>query len=107
MEVSHNGRVGNTATINGQVQEAILVRAGERIRLRLVNAANARIFGLDFRDHQPTVVAIDGQPVEPHQPDGGRIALAPALRTDPVPAMTGPPGTRAKPARARVGKGVL
>jgi FtsP/CotA-like multicopper oxidase with cupredoxin domain len=95
MDLSHNGRVGNTVTINGQVADDFPVRAGERIRLRLVNAANARIFGLRFQGLRPQVVALDGQPVEPHEPDDGRVVLAPAMRVDLVLDMTGEPGARA------------
>jgi FtsP/CotA-like multicopper oxidase with cupredoxin domain len=95
MDVSHNGRVGNTVTINGQVLDAFPVRAGERIRLRLLNAANARIFGLRFRGLRPQVIALDGQPVEqPYEPDDGRVVLAPAQRIDLVLDMTGAPGDR-------------
>ena len=94
MDVSHNGRVGNTVTINGKVPEAFRVRAGERIRLRLINAASARIFGLDFRGHRPMVIALDGQPVEPHAPAGGAVVLAPAQRADVVIDMLGAPGSR-------------
>jgi FtsP/CotA-like multicopper oxidase with cupredoxin domain len=93
-DVSHNGRVGNTVTINGRVPDAFAVRAGERVRLRLINAANARIFGLEFAGHQPLVVAIDGQPVEPHAPEGGRLILGPAMRADVVLDMRGKPGER-------------
>src|SRR6266851_4673011 len=92
MEISMSGRVGNTVTINGRVPERFQVRAGERIRLRLINAAPARIFGLEFKDHQPLVIAFDGQPVEPHRPEGGRIVLGPAMRTDLILDMTGRPG---------------
>jgi FtsP/CotA-like multicopper oxidase with cupredoxin domain len=89
MEMSMAGRVGNTVTINGQVvPDRIAVRRGERIRLRLINAAAARIFGLEFRGHHPLVVAYDGQPVEPHAPEGGRVILGPAMRTDLVLDMT-------------------
>jgi FtsP/CotA-like multicopper oxidase with cupredoxin domain len=95
MDASHNGRIGNTPTINGQLLEDFPVRAGERIRLRLINAANARIFGLRFQEHRPMVVAIDGHPVEPHEPEGGRVVLAPAMRIDLVLGMTGNPGDRA------------
>ena len=49
MDASHNGRVGNTVTVNGRIPETFAVRAGERVRLRLINAANARIFGLSSR----------------------------------------------------------
>ncbi len=94
MDTSHNGRVGNSVTVNGRIQETFAVRAGERLRLRLINAANARIFGLEFRDHRPMVVALDGQPVEPHEPEGGRVVLGPAMRADLVIDMSGRPGER-------------
>lgn len=95
MDRSHNGRVGNTVTINGTVPDTFAVRAGERVRLRLINAANARIFALRFEAHRPRVIAIDGQPVEPHEPGDGRIVLAPAMRMDVVFDMDGDPGSRA------------
>ena len=94
MDTSHGGRVGNTVTVNGRVPDAFQVRAGERIRLRLINAANARIFGLVFDGHSPWVIAYDGQPVEPHRPDGGRIVLGPAMRVDLLIDMTGEPAQR-------------
>jgi FtsP/CotA-like multicopper oxidase with cupredoxin domain len=93
MEMSMAGRVGNTVTINGHVPDRFAVRSGERIRLRLINAAPARIFGLEFKTHRPLVVALDGQPVEPHAPDGGRVVLGPAMRTDLVLDMSGEPGS--------------
>jgi FtsP/CotA-like multicopper oxidase with cupredoxin domain len=95
MEMSMSGRIGNTVTINGRVPDRFPVRAGERLRLRLVNAAAARIFGLEFQGHRPRVVALDGQPIEPHLPQGGRVVLAPAQRVDLVIDMTGKPGSRA------------
>ncbi|QRM34698.1 multicopper oxidase family protein [Microvirga sp. VF16] len=95
-DVSHAGRIGNTVTVNGLVREAFEVRAGERIRLRLINAANARIFGLTFEGHSPMVVALDGHPVEPHEPAGGQVVLGPAMRVDLVLDMTGRPGSRFK-----------
>ena len=94
MDASHNGRVGNTVTVNGRILETFAVRAGERLRLRLINAANARIFALEFQDHRPMVIALDGQPVEPHEPAGGRVVLGPAMRADLVFDMTGRPGDR-------------
>jgi FtsP/CotA-like multicopper oxidase with cupredoxin domain len=94
MDASHNGRVGNTVTINGRIPETFAVRSGERIRLRLINAANARIFGLEFAGHRPVVVAYDGQPVEPHEPDGGRVVLGPAMRADVILDLPGRPGER-------------
>jgi FtsP/CotA-like multicopper oxidase with cupredoxin domain len=94
MDASHNGRVGNTVTVNGAILEDFAVRAGERIRLRLINAANARIFGLEFQGHLPMVIALDGQPIEPHAPEVGRIVLGPAMRADLVIDMSGGPGAR-------------
>jgi len=92
MDASHAGRIGNTVTVNGVIRESFELRAGERIRLRLVNAANARIFGLEFRGHDPMVIALDGQPVAPHQPEGGRIVLGPSMRADVLLDATGEPG---------------
>lgn len=71
------GRIGNTITINAKPPKPLEVRPNERIRLRLVNAANARIFGLDFSDIEPVIIALDGQPVEPHTPSGP-LLLGPA-----------------------------
>jgi FtsP/CotA-like multicopper oxidase with cupredoxin domain len=93
-DMSHNGRVGNTVTINGRVPDTFAVRSGERIRLRLINAANARVFGLRFTGHQPMVIAYDGQPVAPHAPPPGAVILGPAMRMDLIIDMTGRPGER-------------
>jgi len=94
-DMSHAGRLGNTVTINGRVAETVGVRSGERIRLRLINAANARIFALDFEGHAPQVIALDGQPVTPHPPEGGLVVLGPAMRADLILDMGGAPGARA------------
>jgi len=94
MDVGMAGRIGNTVTINGRLPEPLHVRAGERVRLRLLNAANGRVFGLVFRNHRPLIIAIDGQPVEPHEPPNGRVVLAPAMRVDLMLDMVGEPGTR-------------
>ena len=91
---AHNGRVGDTVTINGRVPGTFAVRRGERIRLRLINAANARVFGLRFAGHEPTIVAYDGQPVTPHAPPEGAVVLGPAMRVDLILDMTGSPGER-------------
>jgi FtsP/CotA-like multicopper oxidase with cupredoxin domain len=94
MDVSHAGRLGNTVTINGRVPERFAVRSGERIRLRLINAANARIFGVEFQGHQPLVIALDGQPTEPYTPEHGRIIIGPGQRVDLLLDCLGRPGTK-------------
>ncbi|MBI1383854.1 MAG: multicopper oxidase domain-containing protein [Rhizobiales bacterium] len=83
-DMTHAGRIGNTVTINGLIPDRFAVRPGERLRLRLINVANARIFALGLAALSPRVIAIDGQPVAPHKPAGGRIVLGPAMRADVV-----------------------
>jgi FtsP/CotA-like multicopper oxidase with cupredoxin domain len=94
MEAAMSGRVGNTVTLNGALPTEEKVWAGERIRLRLINGALARIMGLRFEGHRPVIVAIDGQPCDPHEPEDGRLLLGPAMRIDVSLDMQGGPGQR-------------
>ena len=80
MDASHAGRIGNTVTVNGAVRDTFSVRAGERIRLRLINASNARIYGLAFEGHSPVVIALDGHPTPPHPAE--RVVLGPGMRAE-------------------------
>lgn len=95
-DVAHfggGGRLGNVLALNGAAVPARLqVRAGERLRLRLLNAATARIFLLAFEQHQPLVIAYDGQPVEPHALPQGLLMLGPGMRADLVLDCTRSPG---------------
>ncbi len=93
-DLSHDGRLGNVATLNGQDSETFAVRAGERLRLRIVNTANARIFALRFEGHSPLVIALDGQPTAPHAPPENRLVVPPAGRVDVILDMEGEPGGR-------------
>ncbi|MDX1433034.1 MAG: multicopper oxidase family protein [Gammaproteobacteria bacterium] len=93
-DASHQGRFGNTNTVNGRVPTELVVRAGERVRLRLVNVANAWIFGLDFKGHRPRIIAFDGHAVAPHEPPDGLVVVGPAQRVDIVIDMTGSPDAR-------------
>jgi len=92
MDASHAGRIGNVVTVNGSIRESFGVRAGERIRLRLINASSARIYGLVFEGHEPWVIALDGHPVEPHKVE--RVVLGPAMRADVVLDCVAEPGSR-------------
>jgi FtsP/CotA-like multicopper oxidase with cupredoxin domain len=94
MEAAMAGRLGNTVTLNGSVDADQAVRAGERLRLRLINASLARIMALRFEGHRPVVVAVDGQPCEPHEPEGGRLLLGPSMRLDVILDLQGEPGQR-------------
>jgi FtsP/CotA-like multicopper oxidase with cupredoxin domain len=93
-DMAHAGRIGNVITINGAPPADLALHTGERVRLRLLNAANARIFALEFTGHRPVVIAIDGQPVTPHAPEGGTVTLAPGMRIDVLLDGTGRPGER-------------
>ena len=81
-DISREGRMGNTITLNGRPPGPVSVRPGERLRLRLINTANARLFGLRFTDLPTSIVAYDGQPVTPHAPKDGRVLLGPGMRAD-------------------------
>ena len=87
-DLSHAGRIGNWVTVNG-VQE-LKTQAGRnaRLRLRLINAANARIFTLGMQGLEGWVLALDGMPLEQPTP-AERIILAPAQRVDLIVDVTG------------------
>lgn len=91
-DMSHAGRIGNVVTVNGSLQTEEPVRAGERIRLRLLNTANARLFAPRFPMAQVWVVALDGHPVPPYRPTDDRVWLAPGERVDLILDMSGNPG---------------
>lgn len=55
----------------------------ERLRLRLVNMSTVKTMDLAFAGIEPTIVAIDSQPVEaPFVPIGNRLVLPPCGRAD-------------------------
>ncbi len=90
----HDGRIGKLITLNDRLADEVAVTAGERLRLRLVNAAQARIFVLAFEGHTPVIVARDGQPCPPHAPDDGLLWLGPGMRADLILDAVGKPGER-------------
>lgn len=59
-DLAMDGRWGNAITINGRTQTILKVQPGERIRLRMLNSANGRVFRPDFGDLDATIVAVDG-----------------------------------------------
>lgn len=94
MDWSHAGRLGNWATVNGNGDFHLSVKHRERVRLRLVNTANARIFALELRGAEGWVVALDGQPLAAPTP-AGRITLAPAQRADLIVDFLSDHGSKA------------
>jgi FtsP/CotA-like multicopper oxidase with cupredoxin domain len=95
-DVTHAGRIGNTVTVNGRIAESVSVRAGERVLLRMINAATARIFGLDFEDHSPLIIAYDGHAVEPHRSENKLVVLGPGMRVDVLLDFGGEPGSKSR-----------
>ncbi len=82
MDFGNEGRLGNTVLVNGETGAVLSVRSGERIRLRLINAASARLFKLALSGHTMTVIAFDGQAVTPHEVEA--LELGPGMRADIV-----------------------
>ncbi|MGG7568221.1 multicopper oxidase family protein [Rhodovulum sp. DZ06] len=91
---AHAGRYGNWITVNGTGAWTGAAASGDRLRLRLVNAANARIFSLAVQGLEGWVVALDGMPLAAPAPLS-RLALAPAQRVDLVVDVTAAAGEEA------------
>lgn len=84
---AHAGRLGNFAKVVFQGLSSSIKR-NERIRLRLVNTATARIFSLQISGLDGKVVAYDGMPLETLEPIDNLI-LAPAQRIDLIADVIG------------------
>jgi len=91
-DASHGGRFGNVVTLNGSQTLVEPVRAGERVRLRLGNLANAQVFFLRLQPLDPWLIAIDGHPVAPIRLRDGGVWLGPGLRADLVVDIDLDPG---------------
>lgn len=81
-DLSHAGRWGNVRTVNGRRAHTDVVKAGERVRLRLVNAANARIFALALKGAEGWLMAVDGQPLGRARTLTEPLLLGPGMRAD-------------------------
>lgn len=94
MDKAHGGRIGNWVTVNGSPEWRHVVPRGLRMRLRLINAANGRIFQLRLVGMRAHIVALDGQPVaDPTEVDA--VVLAPAQRIDLIADVTADDGSEA------------
>lgn len=80
MMMSHGGRSGNYVTTNGQYNLTLTAQRNDR--LRLINAANARIFALRLQGMTGWTVALDGMPLAQPQPVADTLLLGPAQRID-------------------------
>ena len=92
---SHAGRLGNLVTVNGAFTHEGARSQNSRLRLRLINAANARVFRLGVQGMSAWVMALDGMPVAQPWPLNQPIDLAPGQRVDLFADITAAPGTQA------------
>ena len=80
---SHGGRLGNALTINGSFSPGIEIASQGQVKLRLLNAANARVLSFALNDKLPMkVISVDGSPCEPFEV--GEVPIAPAQRVDVI-----------------------
>lgn len=83
-DFAHAGRLGNWAAAEPSMTE---VRRSDRVRLRLINAATARVFPVRTGGLAGKVVALDGMPL-PEPRALGDLVLAPAQRVDVIADVT-------------------
>jgi FtsP/CotA-like multicopper oxidase with cupredoxin domain len=84
MDWSHAGRLGNWVTVNGRDNPRIGLSAGAAARLRLINAANARIFRLAIEGLDMRLAGLDGQVFEEPVALDAPLTLSPAQRADVI-----------------------
>jgi FtsP/CotA-like multicopper oxidase with cupredoxin domain len=83
---AHAGYMGNFARA---FLSRETVQVGDRIRLRLINAATNRIFPLAIEGASGRIVALDGMPLDEPRPLGD-LVLAPAQRADLIVDVAAP-----------------
>ena len=81
-EAIAQGRLGNWFTVNGGYRPRIEVPRDKIGRLRLLNTANVRTIGVQFKGADPSIAALDGQPVKLRNVGTGPLLLAPGQRAD-------------------------
>jgi FtsP/CotA-like multicopper oxidase with cupredoxin domain len=92
---SHAGRRGNFLATNGRFELALPVTRHERLRLRIINAANARIFVLSLAGLEGWSVALDGMPLPTPEPVAKEFLLGPGQRIDLIVDVTAEVGETA------------
>jgi FtsP/CotA-like multicopper oxidase with cupredoxin domain len=76
-----SGRRGSLVFANGAAAPLKLTaRPGARVRLRLGNAATARLTTLAIQGAKTFIVAVDGQPSEPFEPLANQFPMGPGAR---------------------------
>ncbi|WP_300245982.1 multicopper oxidase family protein [Antarcticimicrobium sp.] len=94
-DLSHAGRMGNIITTNGSFILQRAARTNERLRLRLINAASARVLTLSLAGLEGWVMALDGMPLARPIAAQDTLLLAPAQRMDLIVDVTAAEGETA------------
>lgn len=81
-DLSHGGRLGNYISTNGEAAYQLPVKRHERLRLRIVNAANARLFTLGLQGLDGWLMAYDGMPIATPEAIPETFTLGPGQRVD-------------------------
>lgn len=81
-EWAHGGRSGKWVTVNGMNKPQMGIKAGSRVRMRLINVCNASIYALKLEGLKAQLIALDGQPVEPKDISDEPMLFSPAQRID-------------------------
>ena len=106
-DLSHAGRHGNYLAVNGAAKSSYPVKQNQRLRLRIVNAANARLFSLALQGLEGWVMAYDGMPLPAPQPAPETLILGPGQRVDLFVDVTAEDNGEALLARVEEGGGFI
>ncbi|MCP9828988.1 multicopper oxidase family protein [Synechococcus sp. Lug-A] len=86
------GREGPLLTVNGELNPGLAIPSGGLLRLRLLNASNARIYRLALEGHRMVLIATDGGAIAtPKALD--ELLLAPGERADVLVQGNQTPGS--------------
>ncbi len=86
------GREGPLLTVNGEINPGLSIASGGLLRLRLLNASNARIYRLALEGHRMVLIATDGGAIA--TPESlEELLLAPGERADVLVQGDQTPGT--------------
>jgi FtsP/CotA-like multicopper oxidase with cupredoxin domain len=92
-----SGRKGRVVFANGAAAPLKLsARPGARVRLRLGNAASARLATVGIDGVKAVIVAVDGQPSEPFEPLNNQFPMGPGARFELMFDMSRDPGAGAR-----------
>jgi len=69
-------------TLNGRTSFELSAFGNQRLRLRFINGSQRTVLAVKLENHEPRVMAIDGQPSEPFAARNGVLVLAPGGRAD-------------------------